>query len=53
VIIPLEEMERRAITRALRAANGSVGKAARMLGMSRATMYRRIAAFGMMSSVQA
>lgn len=51
LILPLEEMERRAITRALRATNGSVGKAARILGMSRATMYRRIAAFGMVAAV--
>jgi DNA-binding NtrC family response regulator len=45
VVVPLEELERRAVIQALRAAGGSVGKAARMLGMGRATLYRRLAAF--------
>lgn len=48
-VVTLDELERRAIVRALHATNGSVGKAARMLGMGRATLYRRIAAFGLTS----
>lgn len=41
-IVPLQELERRAIERALRATSGSVGKAAKLLGIGRATLYRRI-----------
>lgn len=42
-ILPLRELERRAIRDALRASGGSVGKAAKLLGMGRATLYRRLA----------
>ncbi|HEY2404364.1 MAG TPA: sigma-54 dependent transcriptional regulator [Polyangiaceae bacterium] len=42
-ILPLRELERRAIQRALRFTHGSVGKAAKLLGIGRATLYRRIA----------
>jgi DNA-binding NtrC family response regulator len=42
-IIPMRELERRAIKRALRATDGSVEKAAKLLGMGRATLYRRLA----------
>jgi DNA-binding NtrC family response regulator len=42
-IVPLRELERRAIQRALRATHGSVGRAAKLLGIGRATLYRRIA----------
>ena len=42
-IVPLRELERRAIQRALRATQGSVGRAAKLLGIGRATLYRRIA----------
>jgi DNA-binding NtrC family response regulator len=41
-IVPLQELERRAIERALKATGGSVGKAAKLLGIGRATLYRRI-----------
>lgn len=41
-IVPLPELERREIKRALQATNGSVGKAAKLLGLSRATLYRRL-----------
>jgi DNA-binding NtrC family response regulator len=44
-IIPLAELERRAIRRALKAAGGSVEKAAKLLGMGRATLYRRLALY--------
>jgi transcriptional regulator of acetoin/glycerol metabolism len=44
-VMPLRELEERAIAHALRVANGSVGKAARLLGIGRATLYRRIASF--------
>lgn len=39
----LEVLERRAIERALSAAGGSVTRAAKLLGIGRATLYRRIA----------
>lgn len=45
-IVPLRELERRAIEKALHATRGSVEKAARMLGMGRATLYRRLATMG-------
>jgi DNA-binding NtrC family response regulator len=38
----LRELERAAITRALKLAGGSVGKAAKLLGIGRATLYRRL-----------
>jgi len=41
-IVPLQELEKKAIERALRATGGSVGKAAKLLGIGRATLYRRI-----------
>jgi DNA-binding NtrC family response regulator len=37
-VVPLRELERRAIEKALAASRGSVEKAARMLGMGRATL---------------
>jgi len=42
-VLPMREVERRAIKRALRATQGSVEKAAKLLGMGRATLYRRLA----------
>jgi DNA-binding NtrC family response regulator len=42
-VVPLRELERRAIKNALRATLGSVGKAAKLLGIGRATLYRRLA----------
>jgi two-component system C4-dicarboxylate transport response regulator DctD len=38
----LRELERRAIVRALEVSGGSVGKAAKLLGIGRATLYRRL-----------
>jgi DNA-binding NtrC family response regulator len=40
--VPLPELERREIRRALQATGGKVGKAAKLLGLSRATLYRRL-----------
>ena len=42
-VVPLRELERRAIEAALRSTRGSVGKAAKLLGIGRATLYRRLA----------
>jgi DNA-binding NtrC family response regulator len=42
-VVPLRELERQAIGRALRATKGSVTKAAKLLGIGRATLYRRLA----------
>jgi len=44
VIVPLAELEQQAIEHALRATGGRVAKAARLLGIGRATLYRRLAA---------
>lgn len=45
-VVPLKELERQAIEQALRVAGGSVTRAAKMLGMGRATLYRRLAHLG-------
>ena len=42
-LIPLRELEKRAIRRALDATEGNVSEAARLLGIGRATVYRRLA----------
>ncbi|MBX2810802.1 MAG: sigma-54 dependent transcriptional regulator [Myxococcales bacterium] len=44
-VVPIRELERRAIQHALRATGGSVEKAAKLLGMGRATLYRRLAKY--------
>ncbi|MBS2024047.1 MAG: sigma-54-dependent Fis family transcriptional regulator [Deltaproteobacteria bacterium] len=44
-LLPFREIERRAILRAMRAVGGSVDKAAKALGLSRATVYRRLVEF--------
>lgn len=41
-VVPLRELERREILKALEATNGNVTAAARMLGLGRATLYRRL-----------
>ncbi|HVZ72973.1 MAG TPA: sigma-54 dependent transcriptional regulator [Polyangia bacterium] len=42
-IVPLRDLERREIMRAISATSGSVSEAARLLGLGRATLYRRLA----------
>jgi len=42
-VLPLRELEQRAIKKALRLTRGSVGRAAKLLGIGRATLYRRLA----------
>jgi DNA-binding NtrC family response regulator len=49
-ILPLRVVEHRAIERALQATAGSVGKAAKMLGIGRATLYRRLASYQALAS---
>ncbi len=44
-VLQMQELERRAIKRALRLTGGSVEKAAKLLGMGRATLYRRLASY--------
>ncbi len=41
-LVPLEEVERRHIARVLRAVGGNRGAAARILGIDRTTLYRRL-----------
>ncbi|RKH23605.1 sigma-54-dependent Fis family transcriptional regulator [Corallococcus sp. CA041A] len=43
VVVPLRELERREILKALTVTNGSITLAARLLGLGRATLYRRVA----------
>jgi len=45
-VLSLEEVERRAILDAVRKYPGNVSRAARKLGLSRATMYRKLAKYG-------
>jgi transcriptional regulator of acetoin/glycerol metabolism len=49
VLSPLESMERDAIVRALLSASGRKDEAARSLGMSRATIYRKIHEYGIVT----
>nr|WP_242543922.1 sigma-54 dependent transcriptional regulator [Corallococcus sp. NCSPR001] len=42
-VVPLRELERREIIKALTVTNGSVTQAAKLLGLGRATLYRRLA----------
>ncbi len=48
-ILPLHEVERLHILRALRAANGDRSRAAYMLGIGRTTLYRKIKEYGIAS----
>jgi DNA-binding NtrC family response regulator len=47
VVVSLAEVEKRAILHALKVAGGSVSKAARLLGIGRTTLYRRLAELGL------
>jgi len=49
-IVPLSELERRAIIHALRVTGGNVTRAARALGIGRATMYRKLDRFKLTTS---
>jgi DNA-binding NtrC family response regulator len=48
-IVPLATLERRAIEQALRRVDGNVSLAAQQLGIGRATLYRRLAQYGMLT----
>jgi two-component system response regulator HydG len=50
-VVPLRELERREILKALTVTNGSVTKAARLLGLGRATLYRRLGELHLSSSL--
>ena len=52
IVVPLRELEERAIKKALRVTRGSVGRAAKLLGIGRATLYRRIAEIDLPMSVR-
>jgi DNA-binding NtrC family response regulator len=45
-IVPIAELERRAIVQALMALDGNMSLVARRLGLGRATLYRKIAQYG-------
>ena len=49
-ILPLEEVERQAVAQALEALDHNVVKAARALGIGRATLYRKLQKYGMPSN---
>ncbi len=46
-VVTLKELEQRAITHALTALNGNVSLAAKRLGLGRATLYRKMAQYGL------
>ncbi len=46
-IVPLEELERRAIMAALRATDNNVTQTAQALGINRATLYRKLKRYGL------
>ena len=50
LLSPLESMERDAIVRGLADAGGNKAQAARALGMSRATIYRKIHEYGIVAA---
>jgi len=52
-LLPLEEMERRAILRAVREAGGDKLAAARLLGIGKTTLYRKLKQYDAESSSQA
>ena len=45
-VLPFDEVEKRAILDALRKCDGDISKAARKLGLSRATIYRKLEKYG-------
>lgn len=45
-IVPLDELEARAIRHALKVLDGNVSLAAKRLGLGRATLYRKLASLG-------
>jgi DNA-binding NtrC family response regulator len=51
-IVTLETLERRAIEQALRLLEGNVSLAAKRLGLGRATLYRRLAQYGLLTEPQ-
>jgi two-component system response regulator HydG len=52
-LLPLEELERRAIVRALREAGGDKLAAARLLGIGKTTLYRKLKQYDAQSQPQA
>jgi len=50
---PLEEVERRAIEQAIRALHGNMSLVARRLGVGRATLYRKLARYGLIGQPSA
>jgi len=47
IVFPLAELEKRAIEHALRVCKGSATEAARLLGVSAATVYRKLKSYGL------
>jgi transcriptional regulator of acetoin/glycerol metabolism len=48
--LSLAELEKMAIAEAVRASAGNIGKAAKLLGIGRSTLYRRLLELGMESA---
>jgi transcriptional regulator of acetoin/glycerol metabolism len=45
-VLPFAEVEKRAILTAVRKCGGDISKASRKLGLSRATLYRKLDKYG-------
>ena len=50
-VAPLADVERRAVERALEAADGNVTRAAQSLGINRATLHRKLKKYGLTSDI--
>ncbi|ATB37115.1 sigma-54-dependent Fis family transcriptional regulator [Cystobacter fuscus] len=50
-VVPIRELERREILKAMAVTQGSVSKAARLLGLGRATLYRRLGELHLSSAI--
>jgi transcriptional regulator of acetoin/glycerol metabolism len=48
-VIPMAELERRAILHAYDHTGGNATKASKLLGISRATLYRRLGQYGVLA----
>jgi transcriptional regulator of acetoin/glycerol metabolism len=50
--VSLDDLEQRAIKQALEAARGNLTQAARALGISRSTLYRKVERYGLDASIK-
>jgi len=49
-ILPLEEVEKQALARALKATGNNIRQTAKVLGINRATVYRKMEKYGLLGN---